>query len=451
MASPSQWMKSGRVDLSDWVIHFVHARRPEDWPDPFSWAGSGVSTEEGELTEDDQDRIASQCEAENAAHVPCAFDQNGPRYWDLDWRDDDYPWEPDAYPLTVLTKIVKDGFLRAGWSFRKGKATIYGPQSAVCFTEMPLYALLNYAKKRCDSGLVDTYAVVLKRGELFHAGGRPVIYGLSSTTAEAGAGDLEFGKGYRALKSDCLPLREQYRYVTTALAGGRSIDWTHEREWRWTDSIGRWDPPGLGIWLREPKKTFSEILILVKTARESKHIRDELKYLYDAGYNRFSLEIDREALLATSVLAIENVAANILENPVLRVEDLPVEKMTTIQPIKADHESIEAVRDALAVAEKAGRTAAVAYRSLHWPNGNVVDTCGYAYVRTYDSHSKVTAALLKLGAADPLVESGGYELHGLDFKIGEQSMQIEEAAAREAARVLTEKLGQKLLMWSRMD
>ena len=58
---------------------------------------------------------------------------------------------------------------------------------------------------------------------------------------------------------------------------------------------------------------------------------------------------------------------------------------------------------------------------------------------------------MKIGCADPLVESGGYELHGLKFGIEDQSMQIEEAAAREAARLLTEGLGQKFFMWSRMD
>jgi len=81
----------------------------------------------------------------------------------------------------------------------------------------------------------------------------------------------------------------------------------------------------------------------------------------------------------------------------------------------------------------------------------VDDACGYAYVRTYESHSKVTTALLKIGAADPLVESGGYELHGLNLKIREQSIQIEEAGAREAARVLTKRLGQQFYMWSRLD
>jgi len=440
-----------RVDLSDWVIHFIHARRLEDYPDPFSWASPTSSMQAGDVSEEEAQRIADQCQSESAGHIPCSFDASGPQYSELDWYDDEYPWEPDAYPMTVLAKIVKDGFLRAGWSFRKSRATIYGPQPAVCFTEMPLYALLDYAKKRSHSGLVDTYAVVLRREELFQAGGRPVIYGLTGESLDAQVGDPEFGMGYRALKSNCLPLREQYRYVTTGIGGGRSVDWTHEREWRWADLEGTCDPPGLAIWLKEPKTRFREILILVKTASESVQMRETLKYLYDSQFNRFSLELDREKLLATSVLAIENVADDILKNPVLRVEDLPVEKMTSIQPTEADEETIAAVREALASAEQAGRAAAQAYRLAHWPNRKVVDTCGYAYVRTYDAHSKITAALLKLGVADPLAESGGYELHGLNFDIQDQSMQIEEAAAGEAARLLTEKLGQEFFMWSRMD
>jgi len=108
------------------------------------------------------------------------------------------------------------------------------------------------------------------------------------------------------------------------------------------------------------------------------------------------------------------------------------------------------VREALAAAERAGRSVAKAFRAKRWPNGNVADACGYAYVRTHKSHSNVTAALLKLGIAHTL-EFGGYELHGMDFKIRDQSIQIEEAGASEAARVLTESLGQEFYMWSRLD
>lgn len=181
----SDWMKAGRVDLSDWVIHFVHERRLDEYPDPFSWAGPAKSEQADELTEDEARRIADQCEAESAGRIPSSFDQTGPQYWDLDRNDEEYSWESDACAITVLKKIVSDGFLRAGWSFRKGRATTYGPRPSVCFTEMPLYALLDYAKKRSHSGFVDTYAIALKREELFQAGGRPVIYGLTGEVLEA--------------------------------------------------------------------------------------------------------------------------------------------------------------------------------------------------------------------------------------------------------------------------
>jgi hypothetical protein len=141
----------------------------------------------------------------------------------MDWSDEDYPWEPDASAFTVLMKILRDGYIRSGWSFRSGKATIYGPYSAVCFTEMPLYALLDYVQKRSASGLVDTYAIAVRRTELFAAGGRPVIYGLSGPALLAHNGDPESGLGYKSLRSTSLPLDEQYRYVATTMGGGKQI------------------------------------------------------------------------------------------------------------------------------------------------------------------------------------------------------------------------------------
>jgi hypothetical protein len=50
-----------------------------------------------------------------------------------------------------------------------------------------------------------------------------------------------------------------------------------------------------------------------------------------------------------------------------------------------------------------------------------------------------------------LSESGGYEVHGIDFGIREQSVSLEEAAARAAAESLTAELGQPFYMWSRLD
>jgi hypothetical protein len=63
----------------------------------------------------------------------------------------------------------------------------------------------------------------------------------------------------------------------------------------------------------------------------------------------------------------------------------------------------------------------------------------------------VTAALLELRIANPNPVYGGYELSGFDFGIHEQSISLDEAAAKAAAEVLTKELGQPFYMRSRLD
>lgn len=46
---------------------------------------------------------------------------------------------------------------------------------------------------------------------------------------------------------------------------------------------------------------------------------------------------------------------------------------------------------------------------------------------------------------------GGYELYGFDFGIHEQSISLDEEAAKAAAEVLTKELGQPFYMRSRLD
>ena len=146
--------------MTEWVLHFVHARdfrnEPEGWMvrfDEFGW-------------------------------YPYHEDKDiNYRFSDWDIMDESSLLEPDAAPMGVLHKIVTDGHIRASWSFRNGKPTIYGPRAAVCFTEMPLYALVDYAKRRRGTA-VDSYAIGLLKSELFRAGGRPVIYGLSGAHVE---------------------------------------------------------------------------------------------------------------------------------------------------------------------------------------------------------------------------------------------------------------------------
>ena len=139
--------------------------------------------------------------------------------------DSEYPIEPDGTARQVLLKILDDGHIRATWSFRNGRPTIYGHSAAVCLTEMPLGALLQYAKKRPDA--VSPYAISVLRHEAFAAGARPAIYGCTMPHSERTTDGF-----WRELDESCgIAVHEQYRYVATRLDGVRPIDWTHEREW----------------------------------------------------------------------------------------------------------------------------------------------------------------------------------------------------------------------------
>lgn len=121
--------RQNRSDLSDWVIHFVHDRIEKD--DLYAMA---------ELTKE---------EYGTRMQIPCYFDKDGnPHDLTDEYADNEFPIDDDATAFAILKKILHDGFFRSGWSLRNDNPTIYGPYSAVCFTEMPLHALIQYAKDR---------------------------------------------------------------------------------------------------------------------------------------------------------------------------------------------------------------------------------------------------------------------------------------------------------------
>lgn len=237
-------MLQDRIDLSEWVIHFVHDRNLNHYPKSVNLP------------------------------LPFYFDKTGkPLIHDLDeivYEDQiAYEYTPDhpygigynANAYSVLKKILLEGYIQSGWSFRNGKPTIYGSRSAVCFTEMPLYGLIAYASQRNNSSSVEAYGIALKKNEVFRSGGRPVIYGLSSVHQEAMRNDPYYGKGFRCLSSSCgIGLKEQYRYVAMNLRKDKPIDWSHEREWRWAVPNEEFEIPGLPIWIESGYQTLSQIL-----------------------------------------------------------------------------------------------------------------------------------------------------------------------------------------------
>jgi hypothetical protein len=145
-------------------------------------------------------------------------------------------------PLTardVLLKILAEGLLRPGWALRTTvgngvtNRTVFGPRPAVCFTEQPVGALMKYVAVR---PMATPYGILVHKNDAFADGALPAIYGLN-LAHELKPGDPAYVPGHRTLDPVGLPIDEQYRYVTLALyrfSSPHPIDWTHEREWRWS-------------------------------------------------------------------------------------------------------------------------------------------------------------------------------------------------------------------------
>lgn len=128
----------------------------------------------------------------------------------------------------LLRCAIRHCKISASWSFRGGVRTIYGESPAVCFTDMPVSAFVKTSVDRLKMGEnIGLYALILPKTDMFNIGARPVIYGLDGFGSVLPSGT---GGGKRIINTSLLPLNEQYRYVTYVPG---SIDWTHEREWRW--------------------------------------------------------------------------------------------------------------------------------------------------------------------------------------------------------------------------
>lgn len=393
-----------RIDLTNWVLHFVHRRNPDN--DPAYNLNEGEDTPLFHFHEDQK------------KHERFAM-------WDV--FDDSSKLAPDDYPLPVLLKILEDGHIRAGWSFRNEKPTIYGPRAATCFTEMPLYALVEYAKRRPDNA-VGLYAIAILRSELYEAGGRPVIYGLSGRHLELPPNGRRTGNPFidnwpRKLVPACgIDEQEQYRYVSMNLAGNKRIDWGHEREWRWAIE-DNCSCPGLPVWLAAEPIQFSRVVIIVPTQDDADRVLDKVKELHDAGSHNFDYAYNKATLEATRVVAIDAaIAAAGSKALTMRLEDVPSSSIQKFaQPITTPAFKIR-VEKALKEARKRAKAAAAAAPSDHlW---------GHVYLELYSPQSPLATALLEVGKAS-VIGGVGYWIddfgrYGFPF-IGPSKAAVEAA------------------------
>ena len=425
-----------RIDLSDWVIHFVHKRIPE-------------------ANLDDLKEIAASEGYDENFRLPDYYDEKGePHYVLSEYEENEYQLFKNADAFEVLKKILHDGFIHSGWSLRNRKPAIYGPKSAVCFTEMPLYALIEYAKYRKRSGYVGSYGIAFHKEEVFKAGARPVIYGLSTNHNEAETHNGVFQGRMLSVESTGIGLQEQYRYVATNLekdstTGKSKIDWTHEREWRWAlpdDTIG---VPGIPFFLsKDYANFFSEVIIIVETDIEMYDTIYHLKTLYDSGGTNVGIDYDISKISAAKVISLETIAKiDKVDMTKIRLEDLSPKQMKVMPSFNPTPALTQKVRNAVIEAENIGIRAIDNFLKANPGFDDQKGLWGWATVCTTEQ-SEITQALLNEDLCHTYAD-GLYRLSIKGYKTS--NLALLEIGADAAAEYLEETLGQGFFVITKLD
>lgn len=400
--------------MSDWVMHFIHDRNP---------------AYESFLQElpDDIDRSTVPM----PVHIDPVIDARAQEFFAVEGYVDYL--EGDAHASQVLMQIIKHGFVRSSWSIRGGKSGVYGPKAAVCFTEMPLSSLVEYANNRDQPGSVQPFAIGLLKSEFYRVGGRPVISGLSGRHREAPGSSV----WPRFLQESCgLGMEEQYRYVAFNLGQGRPIDWTHEREWRWSDHQGQLRLPGLPIWRRSGEHpTFSRAIIVVPTDDETVQILNWLQLLADAGWDAYDRPYNTSIFRATAVVSLEEILRNKLltSGSSLTLENIPHNLIHSLPIDEIGEAAKETARQIVAEALEAARHASTNYMKAHRDDG----PAGFAELVIDDARSEFTRAAFAANLLSPmsgtdLYFSAGYWVKGVTDAFQFQGLDGLEIVAQAA-------------------
>lgn len=398
-----------RHDHTAWVTHFVRDRKPEqDFP--------------GE----DEDECGTYAGGE------------------LEW---------DADAFTILKTIIRLGGLTPGYSFRKGRTTIYGGQPALCATEMPLYAFATYARKRADTSKVSAYGISFLKSEFYQAGGRPAIYGLSTGAVR----NKRSTATCRIMNEDILPRREQYRFVAHNPGGAQTpIDWSHEREWRWIPTDAERDQvwainhqdiygpiPALPLFKGANEgHAFSKVCIIVWTKEEATEIQALLTSLYLAGANNYDTPFDRGVIKRSAIIVLQDVIAAVETNG--DIDAQTIEGLAAAQLLKPiaialpPPDAAQIVAAAFAAAGKAGKKAGATYKAAGHPHSGF----GFAHAATTD----VTSPIVQYMLTEKLA-SGPYD--GVVWikypgPLGSGDISYNEAVCEAAVKKLSGGLGIKV-------
>ncbi|WP_152974669.1 hypothetical protein [Burkholderia pseudomallei] len=367
----------------------------------------------------------------------------------------------DAKAFEVLKTIIRLGGLTPGYSFRKGRTTIYGGQPAVCATEMPLYAFATYARERAEAGNVSAYGIAFLKSEFYAAGGRPAIYGLSTDNVSY----IRNTATCRVFDESVLPEREQFRYVAhnPAQLRGR-LDWSHEREWRWVPQNSDLDE----IWVKDYNdvlgptpalpifkgnrngRPFTRVCVIVWSNDEADEIRELLTGLYLAGANNYDTPFDKKLIERSRIIVLEDVVSAVEcgnDIDAQTIEGLAkAQLLQSITITEAPTNANQIIADAFAAADAATVDASAAYDAKH---GNHFSGFGFAHVATTDVTNPIVQHLLATGNA-----SGPYDGEvwiNVPGTMGSGDLNRAEAVCTAIAKVLSEHLGIFVYVTTRED
>lgn len=381
-------MQAKRTDISDYVIHFLRRQDVKDLPFVFEIGGRMHLSE--------YDQIAQMTELE------CLFN------------------------------IIAEGGLRGGFSFRNGKATIYGIEPTVCFTEMPLINLLEYSSLRKNPYRVSDYGIAVKKKDFFKKGGRPVIYGLSPDNTFEFDDSLEHNPHLRVIQESILPLKEQYRYVAFQLGSTKNVDWTHEREWR---IVGKDDIfpnsdtdddffPGLYLFDGE---CFEEVIFIVKSKQDAVELERYIRPIQESGHTRSGLFYTNIKFLVLD-LAIELFN----QGKIKKIEDIPADVFYTFNYIPLSQEKIEKLHQVLEFCKLEAERLRKEYLETHETRG----LYGWSHIVSWETDNPTIRYLFENGKVD--VHSGYYVLKDI-FNAYSQNLNCTTFIAEAICKILNER------------
>lgn len=350
----------------------------------------------------------------------------------------------------VLKNIIKEGGLRANLSFRNGKATIYGDNPVICFTEMPLINFLEYVRLRHNNTRITHYGVAMLKKDIYENGGRPVISGLSVEKFEY----LDPKK--RIIKPEILPLEEQYRYVKFNLF----TDWTHEREWRIVCNrkekkftllddyhLDSFETYGVNIF---SNFFFSEVVIILYSESEAKEIHQIVQNQLDGGYAKSGQEFYTKIRYLIVQKAIELLDKKQFNS----IEDLPESVFYEHTYETLTENEIEKVKNALnkcATLSKQFANEFFDLYNLHTEESRLnYDISGFSVVTSSHSNNKYYRYLLNENYADAV--NGSIWLKNLSVNIPHlQSLTYQEYISKKQSEILNNELENIFYYYSKVD